>query len=111
VAKPNLGTKQICPNCETRYFDLGQTPPTCPKCATVQDTTKTKAKTKVIVEPEPIEEKAAPAVEEDIDLEIEVEDDLESDDDDDDLIEDASDLGGDDDMAGVISQAEGGEET
>jgi uncharacterized protein (TIGR02300 family) len=35
VAKAELGTKRICPNCGTRYYDLGRNPIVCPKCGTV----------------------------------------------------------------------------
>jgi uncharacterized protein (TIGR02300 family) len=34
VAKPKLGTKRICPNCGTRYYDLNKDPIICPKCGT-----------------------------------------------------------------------------
>ena len=34
VAKPKLGTKRICPNCGTRYYDLEKDPIICPKCGT-----------------------------------------------------------------------------
>jgi uncharacterized protein (TIGR02300 family) len=34
VAKPKLGTKRICPNCGTRYYDLEKHPIICPKCGT-----------------------------------------------------------------------------
>ena len=108
MAKPNLGDKQICPNCETRFFDLGKTPPTCPKCSTVLEGQKGKAKAKAVVEPEPVEEEAAPSVEDDLDIDIDldVDDALDDDDEDDDLMEDASDLGGDDDMSGVIDHTD-----
>lgn len=35
MAKPEWGTKRICPNCGTRYYDLLSTPPVCPSCNTV----------------------------------------------------------------------------
>lgn len=105
MAKPKLGDKHICPNCETRYFDMGNTPPTCPKCGTVIETGKPKAKAKA----DPVEEKVetpAPESEEaldaELDIDLDIEDDIDNDDDDDDLMEDASDLGGDDDMPGVV---------
>jgi len=37
VAKPEWGTKRICPNCGTRYYDMRKDPPTCPSCGTVFD--------------------------------------------------------------------------
>lgn len=35
VAKPELGTKRVCPSCGTKYFDLKRDPITCPNCGTV----------------------------------------------------------------------------
>jgi uncharacterized protein (TIGR02300 family) len=35
VTKPELGTKRLCHHCGVRYFDLGRSPITCPKCDTV----------------------------------------------------------------------------
>lgn len=35
MAKPELGTKRLCANCGTKFYDLSKTPAVCPKCATV----------------------------------------------------------------------------
>jgi uncharacterized protein (TIGR02300 family) len=35
VAKTELGTKRLCSGCGAKYYDLGKTPITCPKCSTV----------------------------------------------------------------------------
>ena len=32
MANPELGAKQICPQCQTKFYDLGKRPATCPKC-------------------------------------------------------------------------------
>ncbi len=32
LANPELGTKQICPNCQTKFYDLTRRPAHCPKC-------------------------------------------------------------------------------
>jgi uncharacterized protein (TIGR02300 family) len=37
LANPELGAKQICPNCQAKFYDLGKRPATCPKCATAFD--------------------------------------------------------------------------
>ena len=37
VAKPEWGTKRICPSCGTRYYDLLREPVICPKCSTPYD--------------------------------------------------------------------------
>ena len=33
MADPALGTKQICPNCTAKFYDLTNRPAHCPKCA------------------------------------------------------------------------------
>ena len=35
MAKPEWGTKRICPNCGARYYDLHRDPIVCPKCGTI----------------------------------------------------------------------------
>jgi uncharacterized protein (TIGR02300 family) len=37
LANPELGAKQICPNCQAKFYDLGRRPAVCPKCATSFD--------------------------------------------------------------------------
>jgi uncharacterized protein (TIGR02300 family) len=32
LANPELGAKQICPQCQTKFYDLGRRPAVCPKC-------------------------------------------------------------------------------
>lgn len=34
MANPELGQKQLCPNCQAKFYDLGRRPAHCPKCAT-----------------------------------------------------------------------------
>ena len=34
LAKIELGTKRICPNCGAKYYDLGRNPIICPRCGT-----------------------------------------------------------------------------
>jgi len=33
LANPELGAKQICPACQSKFYDLGRRPAVCPKCA------------------------------------------------------------------------------
>lgn len=33
MANPELGAKQLCPNCQAKFYDLGRRPAHCPKCA------------------------------------------------------------------------------
>ena len=35
MAKPELGTKRLCPGCGAKYYDLNKDPIACPKCGTV----------------------------------------------------------------------------
>ena len=37
MAKPELGQKQVCPNCQAKFYDLGRRPAHCPKCGTEFD--------------------------------------------------------------------------
>src|SRR5579863_35370 len=37
LAKPEWGTKRICPSCGTRYYDLLREQVVCPKCSTPYD--------------------------------------------------------------------------
>ena len=37
MANPELGQKQVCPNCQAKFYDLGRRPAHCPKCATEFD--------------------------------------------------------------------------
>lgn len=32
MARPELGTKRLCPNCGAKYYDLNRDPILCPKC-------------------------------------------------------------------------------
>lgn len=46
VAKPDLGEKQLCPNCASKFYDLGKRPAVCPKCGTSFDPTDETVKLK-----------------------------------------------------------------
>ncbi len=35
MAKPELGTKRLCPACGTKYYDLKKNPISCPNCGTI----------------------------------------------------------------------------
>lgn len=34
MANPELGQKQVCPNCQAKFYDLNRRPAHCPKCDT-----------------------------------------------------------------------------
>jgi len=37
LADPQLGSKQVCPNCQAKFYDLTRRPAHCPKCDTEFD--------------------------------------------------------------------------
>lgn len=37
MANPELGQKQLCPNCQAKFYDLNRRPARCPKCDTEFD--------------------------------------------------------------------------
>lgn len=37
MANPELGAKQVCPNCQAKFYDLTRRPAHCPKCDTEFD--------------------------------------------------------------------------
>ena len=119
LAKPEWGSKRICPSCGTRYYDLLRKPVICPKCSTPFDpeaflkSRRARPAAPVEKELEPVggdeldtdtetEEEGDAAVEEEEALPIE-----ETEEEDEELLEDASELGEDeDDMAEVIENVE-----
>lgn len=105
MAKAEWGTKHQCQSCGTKFYDMRRSPIVCPSCGTEFDpeahlrgkrgkgsgSTRAKAVEK--------EAPAAAAVEkQDEDLELESDLDLEVEDD---TLEDASDLGEEDDLGKV----------
>jgi len=115
LAKPEWGTKRICPSCGTRYYDLLREQVICPKCSTPYDPEAfLRARRSRPVAP--VEREVAP-VGEDAELETEEVETVEDEEavplaegeeeEDEELIEDASELGEDeDDMAEVIDNVE-----
>src|SRR6516162_5792730 len=119
VAKLEWGTKRICPSCGTRYYDLMREPVVCPKCDTPFDPEAFLKSRRARPAP-PVEKELEPvgADELDPDLETEEADAPEeeeeeagplggAEEEDEELLEDASELGEDeDDMAEVIENVE-----
>jgi uncharacterized protein (TIGR02300 family) len=122
VAKPEWGSKRICPSCSARYYDLMKPPGeiVCPKCGTQFDPEAFLKTRRARVAAVPEKEVAAP-----VPAEAEVETEAEegeaaeegegttegSEEEEQELIEDASELGEDeDDMAEVIENVEDEEE-
>jgi len=120
LAKPEWGSKRICPSCGARYYDLMHDPIVCPKCSTPFDPEALLRARRARPAP-PVEKALEPVVADDIDRDLEtteveaVEDEEEeagvaleeAEEEDEELIEDASELGEDeDDMAEVIDNVE-----
>jgi uncharacterized protein (TIGR02300 family) len=114
VAKPEWGQKRTCNSCSCRFYDMGRSPITCPKCgSTVEPEMPFKVRRGSAA---PVEPKAAAPALKDAELDADDlvamdDDDIDGDDeneeDDSGLIEDASDLGeDDDDMAEVMEHVD-----
>jgi len=95
VAKAEWGTKRTCQHCGARFYDLRRSPPTCPACGAAQApeapsrSSAAKAARKAAPGPSPMAADDG--------------DDLDGDVGDDELIEDASELGEDEeDMSEVL---------
>ncbi|MGB8901582.1 MAG: TIGR02300 family protein [Methylocella sp.] len=118
MAKPDWGSKRICPSCGTRYYDLLRKPVICPKCSTPFDP-EAFLKSRRARPVAPVEKELEPIGAGELDADVETEEaeipgdeeealPLEEDEEEDEeLLEDASELGEDeDDMAEVIENVE-----
>ncbi len=65
VAKPELGTKRVCPACGIKYYDLNRNPIVCPSCGTVFEVVAPTRAAAAAAErkPEPVVVEAEPAAE------------------------------------------------
>ena len=115
MAKLEWGTKRLCQSCATKFYDFGRTPIVCPQCGVSFDPESLlKARrSRPSAASKPVKAVKAPAPAEDAEeADIELGDDLEEiedTDDEDAVLEDASDLDGDD-VTEVVSPAESDEE-
>lgn len=92
MAKPELGLKRTCVECNARFYDLNRVPAICPKCSTTQPVETGRLKRS----DGPLPEAKGPSTlqdEHDENVEIDTGDDT----DDVDVITDDDDLGDDDD--------------
>ena len=118
MAKPEWGTKRICPSCGTRYYDLLRDPVVCPKCSTPFDPEAFLKSRRARPAP-PVEKEVEPVGADELDTELETEEadaaeeeeavplEEAEEEEDEELLEDASELGEDeDDMAEVIENVE-----
>ncbi len=118
MSKPEWGTKRVCQSCTVKFYDFGRTPIVCPKCSAVFDpetllksrrsrppaAAKPVAVAKPVVHKKDEDEDNAGVLPDD--------DDLPDEDDEDEAgIEDASELGEDDEeVAKVVVPSKGEEE-
>ena len=130
VAKQEWGTKRLCPNCGTRYYDMQHDPIVCPRCGAAFDpeallkTRRTRATAAAVVEPVAEEEvepdlgaeevvepgdatPVLPAEPGEAEADEEGEEAEGDEEEEEEVIEDASELGEDeDDMAEVIENVD-----
>ena len=101
--KAKLGNRYACFQCGTKFYDLNREQITCPKCGAVYDAEAIlKSRRGRPIAPEKPEPKPQPEKKK-AEVEDEELEDVESDDDEEDesVLEDASELGEDDDIGGV----------
>jgi uncharacterized protein (TIGR02300 family) len=121
VAKAAWGTKRTCQSCGARFYDMRRDPIVCPKCQAVYDPElvlkarrgrATPAPDKVAAKPAVAEEAAEDLETADIDADVGDDELAEpgAEEEQEDMIEDASELGEDDDVSKVIEKDEGEEE-
>ena len=77
VAKPEWGSKRICPSCGARYYDLLREPIICPKCATPFDAEAFLKSRRTRPVP-PVEKELEPVGADEIDAEVETEEEAEA---------------------------------
>lgn len=112
MVKADLGQKRVCNSCAAKFYDLNKDPIICPKCGTEYDASVVvkQRRTRAAAEDKPKSKKAPKIVEAETELpEAEVDDEAVVDDEEEEegVIEDASELGEDeDDMAEVIENVD-----
>lgn len=116
MVKPAWGIKRTCQSCDAKFYDLQREPIVCPKCGAIFDpeaslkTRRGRPAEKVVPLKPEVAKKGKVEVEIEGD-ETEVIEGDEAEEEEDELIEDASELGEDDeDMAEVIEKVEGEDE-
>jgi len=77
VAKADWGTKRICPNCGTRYYDMRRDPVTCPKCGAPFDA-ETLVRTRKSRAAAPVEAEEVPIAEEELEADLAAEPEAET---------------------------------
>lgn len=106
MVKAEWGTKRICPQCGTRYYDMKKNPPVCPNCGTAFDPDSQTRSRRSRAAPEDKGRKAAPTPESLDDLPNVPDEEV----DDDAIIEDADELEDDVDVEDVVEVSTDDEE-
>ena len=116
MAKPEWGTKRLCPSCGTRFYDMKRSPVDCPSCEAIVPTetvVRTRKSAPAAAKPAPASTEAEKPKVTDAEEEIvaEVDADVEADvdednDDDESLIEDTSDLAEDEEVSEIAEHME-----
>ncbi len=91
MAKPELGLKRTCVDCNARFYDLTRVPAVCPKCGTTQPTNLSQLKQDEELADEKEKNLSQDEHENDVDLDTDTDDDDLNDDtldDDDDISND-----------------------
>ncbi|MBI3710246.1 MAG: TIGR02300 family protein [Proteobacteria bacterium] len=115
MAKPEWGLKRVCQSCGARFYDLARSPIHCPKCGAEFDPevlVKNKRSKAPPAPPRPVP-KPVPEVEEiepAADEPVVAEDADEAEKEEDAVIEDTTELGGDEDVTEVIENVDKDEE-
>ena len=105
--KEQWGRKLTCSNCGVKFYDLKKKTITCPKCDAPYKVEKVKSRRSITAEiPKPVPEPAKDSESEEDLLEVKLDDDiLDAEDDkvqDVTIMEDTSDIGGDDEDIGEV---------
>lgn len=77
MAKADWGTKRICPNCGTRYYDMRRDPVTCPKCGAPFDA-ETLVRTRKSRAAAPVEAEEVPIAEDELEADLAAEPEAET---------------------------------
>ena len=90
MARPNLGSKRVCPSCGTKFYDLGKDPAICPDCKAKHPQANFQ-KPRRVKPPAPRAAPKKPVPKDDVEDDIDIEDENEDEEDVEDLDDD--DLG------------------
>ena len=111
MVKAELGQKRVCTSCAAKFYDLNKDPIICPKCGTVFDAAAAvkPRRVRAVADEKPTKKKS-PKLAEVADADIpdtDADDAVVDDEEEEGVIEDASELGEDeDDMAEVIENVD-----